>query len=272
MIYRKDEYPKDSINPFTGQPYNSSWMLYALNENPVNRVENGMTEQGVYAFHISRVLNTQWHFSVCDFAGYCEANHLNAIVVLSDSDYRDAVLKYQNHSYKDPFLREDEPPVLIHSTTEEAWHHIQKDGMLKSWNRLQQEHPDYEQSPIGSLLGDPDEFRQYIMFGKGISSEIVVSSKLSGFINMNFDAPYHTGARLYFDADKMAQDGLLIRDGGHIKVKDTLPLAPYLIWAATWEKLHMNSPISTPAIYAKKADAQFHKLFGNKYKFNDERR
>lgn len=35
----------------------------------------------------------------------------------------------------------------------------------------------------------------------------------------------------------MAYDGLLVRDGCHLKVKDKLLLKPYLIWAATWETI-----------------------------------
>ena len=50
----------------------------------------------------------------------------------------------------------------------------------------------------------------------------------SNSLSADADAKYRTGARLYFDAEKMARDGLLIRDGFHIKVKDSLPLAPYL--------------------------------------------
>ena len=95
------------------------------------------------------------------------------------------------------------------------------------------------------------------MFGGGVSGEIVVSSKLSGIINMDVNAEYHTGARLYFDAKQMAEDGLLVRDGAHIKVKDTLPLEPYLIWVATWDKLGLESPLSTPRIFSETADSHF---------------
>ena len=99
------------------------------------------------------------------------------------------------------------------------------------------------------------------MFGGGVSGEIVVSSKLSGFINMNVNAEYHTGARLYFDAKKMAEDGMLVRDGAHVKVKGYLPLEPYLMWVATWDKLGLNSPLSTPKIFAETADDRFRVVY-----------
>lgn len=76
---------------------------------------------------------------------------------------------------------------------------------------------------------------------------------------MDVDAEYSTGARLYFDAKKMAMDGLLVRDGCHLKVKDTLPLTPYLIWTATWDILGLDSPLSTPRIFAEQSDKQFAK-------------
>lgn len=130
---------------------------------------------------------------------------------------------------------------MIHSTTIENWTKIQRDGMLKSWNKLKSENTSFEKQPIGIQLGDPANFSDYIMFGSGVSGEIVVSSKQSGKINMDINAEYQTGARLYFDAEKMAKDGLLIRDGAHIKVKDILTLEPYLIYSATWDKVGLPS-------------------------------
>ena len=47
------------------------------------------------------------------------------------------------------------------------------------------------------------------MFGDGVTGEIVVNSKQQGKIVMSTDAEYLTGARLYFDAKRMAHDGLL---------------------------------------------------------------
>lgn len=74
---------------------------------------------------------------------------------------------------------------------------------------------------------------------------------------MDADAEYLTGARLYFDAEKMAQVELLIRDGCQIKVKDILPLKLYLLWAATWDQVGLESQTSTPRIFSEKADRMF---------------
>lgn len=98
------------------------------------------------------------------------------------------------------------------------------------------------------------------MFGGGVSGEIVVNSKQTGKIVMDINAEYETGARLYFDAEKIAKDGLLVRDGAHVKVKDCLPLEPYLIWIATWDNVGLESPISTPRIFAKLSDENFESI------------
>ena len=79
---------------------------------------------------------------------------------------------------------------------------------------------------------------------------------------MDVNAKYSTGARLYFDAARIAKDGLLVRDGCHIKVKDMLPLEPYLIWSATWETAGLESQVSSPEVFASKADSRFMDITG----------
>lgn len=257
MIYSVDDLPENKINPITGQEYDSSWIVFTLTCSIDNRSITGMGKEGVCFIRLSRILNDNWQLSVGDFIGYCEADGLNGILIMPEADFGDAKNKYVGHSYDEPKLREDEPTILIHSTTADRWASIQRNGELKSWNRLKRDIAEWEDEPIGTQLGDLAEFSDYIMFGEDVSGEIVVSSKLSGFINMDVNADYHTEARLYFDAKRMAQGGLLICDGAHVKVKDTLPLEPYLIWVATWDKLGLESPVSTPKVFAETADKQF---------------
>ena len=139
----------------------------------------------------------------------------------------------------------------------ENWEKIQSDGCLKSWNCLKREINMHEDDPIGAMLGDPEDFRNFIMFGSGTACEIVVSSKQSGRIVMDTQVEYLTGARLYFDAIKMAADGLLLRDGVHLKVENMLLLKPYLIFSATWENVGLPARVSTPEIFAREADQCF---------------
>ena len=67
------------------------------------------------------------------------------------------------------------------------------------------------------------------------------NNKLKEKLVYDLNAPYPSGARLYFDAQKMAADGLLVRDGNHLKVKNQLPLQPYLLWTATWKEIGLQN-------------------------------
>lgn len=77
---------------------------------------------------------------------------------------------------------------------------------------------------------------------------------------MDKNAEYTAGARLYLDAAKITEDGLLVRDGTHLKVKGTLQLDKYLIWTATPEVLGINA-VTTPITFGKTADETFERLF-----------
>lgn len=229
MLYRLDTLSESPINPVTGQGYDSSWVVLILTESNDYQIMCGSSNGCAYTIKISRVNCDDWEMKVGDFLGFSQAYGKNAIAVISDEALNSALNFYDGHTFHDPFLRNGEPGVLIHSTPMISWEQIKRDGMLKSWNRLKKEGILSEAHPIGKTLGDPEDFRDYIMFGGGVTGEIVVNSRQKGSISMNIHAEYLPGARLYFDAKKMARDHLLIRDGCHIKVKDTLPLEPYLI-------------------------------------------
>ena len=216
----------------------------------------GRGERGAYTIKMSRQ-KCNWPMRIGDLISYAEADDRNVLLVLSQEEEQTVRRHYQGHVYNDRFLREDEPKVLIHSTTYENWKQIEQDGCLKSWNRLKEENKMDEDQPIGHVLGDPEDFRDYIMFGSGVSCEMVVSSKQKGRLTGDADEAYMSGARLYLDAQKMAEDGLLVRDGNHIKVKDCLPLQPYLLWTATWGNVGLPAQRTTPRIFAETADKKF---------------
>ncbi len=256
MIYRLTEFIENNINPITKCEYDSSWLVLTLSSEidvpMIVGVNNGCT----YTITINKQLHDDWKMAVGDFIGYCDANNLNGIIVITEDEFNEVQNYYDGHSYDEKLLRDYETSVLVHSTSMENWLQIQKDGMLKSWNKIEVS----EKKPIGKQLGDPVHFSDYIMFGGGVSGEIVVNSKQSDKIVMDIDSEYKTGARLYFDAEKMAKDGLLVRDGAHVKVKDCLPLEPYLIWTATWDKVGLESQISTPRIFARLSDEKFENI------------
>ena len=260
MIYRVDRLSENKNDPVTGHLLDCSWMIVILTESLDYQQMCGCSTTGAYTIKISRCKCKKWEMAVGDFMSFCDANMKNAMVVMSEADFNSVKECYNGHSYNESFLRAYEPTVLVHSTTMSNWERIKRDKMLKSWNILRSEKVTMEERPIGIQLGDPPDFSDYIMFGGGVTGEIVVHSKQQGKIVMDTDAEYLTSARLYFDAKRMAQDGLLVRDGCHLKVKDTLLLAPYLLWTATWETVGLPSQISTPKIFATQADKRFQSM------------
>lgn len=248
----------------TQMEWDNSWIVLILTDQITQEMMVGSENEGPYTIRVNKNLNDHWAFTVGDALGYCEYEGKNIILAMEESDFQKMAKVYQNHCYNEAGLRDYEMKILVHSTTRKSWENIQKDGKLKCWNLLKKEQVLKEVHPIGFELGDPEEVSDYIMFGGfGVSGEIVVSSKQSGYINMDGDVEYETGARLYFDADKIAQDGLLIRDGAHIKVKEMLPLEKYLIFAATWDNVGLPNRISTPYTFAKKADDRFKEQFSD---------
>ncbi len=263
MICRFDVLSENSRDPVTRQGYDNSWIILMLTDSYDYEQMCGSSDGGAYTIKLSRSQYKNWKMAVGDFIDFSKANGKNAILVMSDEDLKAAESHYKGHRYNEPFLRDDEPSVLIHSTPMNNWDKIKCDGMLKSWNKLKSEKVIAEERPIGTWLGDPMDFSDYIMFGSGTTGEIVVNSKQQGRIVMDTNAEYLTGARLYFDAKRMAEDGLLIRDGCHLKVRDMLPLKTYLIWAATWETIGLASQMSTPKIFSELADKQFQQIYRN---------
>lgn len=261
MLYRVDKFEENGINPVTGREWDDSWIVLMLTDDEKCRLLCGSVNGCAYTIKVSRVLHENWQLAVGDFIGFNEANGKNIVLAMTGEEYAAAFDFYKGHVYNEPFLRESEPQVLIHTTSMESWESIKRDGCLKCWSRLKAEGAIDEDKPIGNILGDPEDFADYIMFGVGAFGEIVVNSKQRGVILMDENSEYLTGARLYFDAARMANNGLLLRDGCHLKVKNELPLESYLIWAATYESVGLESRISTPRIFSELADRKFRNLY-----------
>ena len=261
VVYRVDELIENKINPITGNQYDDSWIVLMLTDSEEYQFMCGSRNGCAYTIKVSRTKCDDWKMAVGDFISFNETNAKNIILVLTELEHKAVNVYYEGHRYNEPFFRKGEPLVLVHSTPMNSWKQINQDGMLKSWNKLKAERAVEEEYPIGIQLGDPVDFSDYIMFGGGVTGEIVVNSKQQGKIAMDVNTDYLTGARLYFDAKRMAQDGLLIRGGCHLKVKDTLPLEPYLIFAATWENIGLESQVSTPKIFSEKADEAFRRIY-----------
>jgi len=237
-----------------------NWIQFKLTTSKEYELFVG-TEDSMYTIKVSKDC-LHWEYALFDFIGYEESYGKNIILHVSEDDFKQAKQKYGSCHFQEKEIRDYEAKVLVHSTLWESWEKIWADGALKSWNKLKRENPDFEVKPIGKQLGDPENYSDYIMFSNGhIAGEIVVLSKQNGYVDMNQNKFYQTGARLYFDMCAIARDGLLVRDGAHLKVKNELPLEKYLIWVGTWETIGLESQISTPLEFTTKANQKFNELY-----------
>ncbi len=148
-----------------------------------------------------------------------------------------------------------EERFVVHSTTKENYEKIVDQGCIKSWNILKSENKAFEKEPIGAMLGDPKDFRDYIMLGSGVQCEIVVLSKQKNRLCYDVNEEYTPGARMYFDAEQLAENGLLVRDGLHYKVRNNLPLE-YAMFTITMNSLLIAGKI-TPKTFSEEADKKF---------------
>lgn len=262
IYYADQSFAQISANPYRNNlPYTDDWIMLKLLETAkdLNLLQYVKGE-------VSRLIITKeggnWEHQIFDFIQYQSSYNKNIILAVDKKDLDTAQSVYGNQSYTDRFLRPYERKILIHTTTKENYNAIMHDGYLKSWNSLKKLSFLKENTPVGRLFGDPPDYSDYIMFTNGgLGAERVVSSRQKGKIDLNFDSPYIAGARFYFDADKIAKDGLLVRDGRHLKVKDSLLINSYILWIATPDILGISEE-TTPRIFAEKANAMFEQKYG----------
>lgn len=207
---------------------------------------------GIYTARVSRKRYAQWAFSMMDFIGFHESVGNRPQILAPAQAVEEARALYCGHCFDERALRPWESPVMVHSTTPEGYDGIMRDGCLRSWNDLHVSGNIVESEPIGAVLGDPAALKDYIMLGGGRSPEIVVASREAGMLVMDETAVYRPGARLYLDARKLAEDGLLVRDGCHRMARGRIPLDWYLIKAVTASDVPEDA--NTPAAFADAAD------------------
>ncbi|MCL2421041.1 MAG: hypothetical protein FWD03_04220 [Defluviitaleaceae bacterium] len=257
IFYADKSFEPSAANPFDNNlPYTDHWIMLKLLNTADFKQFTGGGMGGVFRLIITKE-NIDWPYRLHDFIQYESTYGKNIILAVDKEDLEYAQQIYENHNYMDKFLRPHEPRMLMHTTSKENYASIMQDGCLKSWNLLKNLGAGKEEKPIGHLLGDPSSYSDYIMFADGgVSAECIVLSKQKSTLEMNIDTPYIAGARFYFDAQKIAEDGLLVRDGAHLKVKDRLPIDKYIIWIATPDVLNISEN-TTPRIFAEKADMTF---------------
>lgn len=216
-------------------------------------------ENGIYTLKISRNYE-YWYYDLCDLIDFYSDMSIEVILEIDDNDLSHARKLYGNHKYNEKTLREYESDVMVHSTTKENAVSILADKKIKSWNMLSAEKLDWEKQPIGALLGDIEDFSNYVMLsGLSANNEVVTASKSNGVINTDVNQSYIAGARFYVDGRALARDGLLLRDGAHIKVRDSIDLEKYLIWYSTPEILGTDEH-TTPKEFFKLSNERFMKI------------
>lgn len=220
-------------------------------------------ENSIYTVKISKQYK-YWYYDLCDMIGFYHNSDVDLILDIPDSDIELATSLYGNHRFDEKALRDYETAVMVHTTTIEAYNKIMADGAIKCWNILKQQRKDFEDKPIGSLLGDIKDFSNYVMLSPiSVNNEIIVASKQKNCIDVDPNQTYRAGCRFYLDAKKLAGDGLLLRDGQHIKVKDKIPLDKYMIWYSTAEKIGLPT-ITTLSDFFELSNKEFFKKFSVK--------
>lgn len=217
-------------------------------------------ENSIYTVKISKQYK-YWYYDLCDMIDFYRDSSVELILDVSDDDIELARSLYGSHSYDESHLREYEPTVMVHTTTLEAHKEIIADGSIKCWNLLKQQKESYEDKPIGSLLGDIEDFSYYVMLSPiDVNNEIIVASKQKGCIDITLNQTYQAGCRFYLDAKKLADDGLLLRDGQHIKVRNEIQLDKYLIWYSTAERIGLPFE-TTPKEFFEQSNRKFGEIY-----------
>lgn len=217
-------------------------------------------ENETYCMKISRLSDT-WFYDLCDLIDFYQDTSIKVIINVEESEIQTARELYGEHRFNECILRDYESKILVHSTPWENVDDILYDKELKSWNILKTEKQGWESEPIGAVLGDIEDFSNYVMLSDiQFNNEIIVASKQKQRIDISTEQIYTPGARFYLDAEKMAKDGLLLRDGGHIKVKSRISLEKYLLWYSTTKKLGIDKE-TTPKVFFEKSNEMFLQLF-----------
>lgn len=245
-------------NPFSKDgKYGVEWVSITVNKSRYIMPETKF----VYGCSIGRKVDF-WEYRVMDFINYNLMYNRNIIFVGSKRLYKKALRKYDGHSIYDKELRPYEERFIVHSTTKGNYEKIVSQGCIKSWNVLKNENDAFEKEPIGAMLGDPEDFRDYIMLGSGLHCEIVVLSKQKKKLCYDVNEEYTPGARMYFDAKQLAENGLMVRDGLHYKVRDRLTLE-YVLFAATINNIFLKDKIN-PKTFSEEADKEFFRTINKK--------
>ena len=253
-----------SPNPFSPDGGYDGWSCFEIVEDLNSMFKHSKAENGLFHMRFGPKVE-RLDARLAAFLRYEPTQGRSVIIacpVHTDADEL-VSLALREHPEGGFFTRE-ELRWLVHSTDLDAWRMIRECGELRSLGRLQRE--GWQIAALGmTMLKEPDDYAEYVMFGcpGRIGPEHVVASRKRGEIFTYEDVPYTPGVRLYFDGDRIIDDGLAVYDGVHIlKVHDHIPLEPYLVRAVTAATVDSESRVSewTPRTFLGAADAYFEGL------------
>ncbi len=169
MRYKKapQEWSCSDPNPFTSDgSYGLGWSSFCILDVDNDQIMTGKVGIGSFSARFGlRVKNLEAHF--IDFIRY--ENKQGRTVILSfpeDMNIDQYLEQAQSIALRPNIIRLDDPKVIVHSTTLEAWNKICIDGQLKSAAELSQTRIFDSASEVGQYLKDePPEYCDYIMFG-----------------------------------------------------------------------------------------------------------
>lgn len=249
-------------NPFAADgAYGTAWACFEIRDVADDRHYIGREGSGLFCFRAGRNV-CHLEARLADFLRY-ETQHGRHVIVAAppDIDVDAMATRALRDTPPGSVLRPEDTRWLVHSTPLDRWPAIQASGRLKSTARLRQEGTDTH--GIGRReLGEPVDYGDYVALGHtdGVGPEVVVASIERGCLATDEHAPYLPGVRLYFDAHRIIEAGLAVRDGVHtIKVRDELPLHPFVVAAIDAEQADPQGEMLTwtPAKFLTMANARF---------------
>jgi hypothetical protein len=252
-------------NPFTPDgSYGVQWSCFCILDRDDDQFATGTSGDGPFSARFGRRVD-HLETRLIDFLRYEDAHGRTVILSFpGDMDIDGYVTQALSRMPDPDAVRPDDPEIIIHSTTVDAWRKISADGQLKAASELsQQGHVVDPASEVGRYLeNEPPEYGEYIMFGTIASTtpEKIVASYRAGRFVLDDDAVYEPGVRLYFDNHCMIGDKQIVRDGLHIaKVHKVLPLSPYLLAAIGVDDLDPQSEVKmwTPRLFVERSDKAF---------------
>lgn len=254
IYYANSECLPSDKNPFSkDSEYGEKWSAFIYDEDAkyYTQVEKNVK---VYTIRVS-IKRDKNYERLTDFVSY-ETKYNRNIIIKADIEVRRIIDKLLSKSSNN-VIRETDSRWLVHSTTKASWESIKNSKFLYSPSELRKRGIMICEIGLKYYL-EPIDYSDYIMLdildGCG---ELVVNSRQLGYVCTDGSVLYKPGVRLYFDAHRIIEDGLGIRDGLHIlKVKKELPLERYLI-SVVEKDLIEPKEIWTPTTYTEEANNYF---------------